>query len=443
MSTAYTEGLKFIDSLYGTGVKKPELLLTQQAPSGWFLEGEEQDLYEFISAHIRENGKLPHPETLLHDYAYTVGETDESPQYYLGKMKNRHFYSVMAGDMTEIHGLLKANKVEEALKVWTHTTARLVLEGDPGRIVNFKEDGHQLVHDEFVAMNKGYADYIDTGWKYLDEMMLGLRPGDFLGMVGRPGMGKTYQLLHMARHTWRAQQKIPLFVSMEMKPLLLSQRLAAMDNKVAITHLKNGQLGSKEKDRLFTGLEELRDSDQVPFWILDGNLAATVNEIEALVQLLQPDVVFVDGAYLLQHPNPKIQKWEKIGANAEQMKQEIATRLGVPVVASYQLNRNHSRDIKKGIDSGLENIAGADIIGQIASVVLAADQDESLEQANRMRIKVKKGRSGEKGEFIINWVFDDPPFMDFSQIEEKPPGHDEAKENAGPEQGEVDPDLLG
>jgi hypothetical protein len=66
---------------------------------------------------------------------------------------------------------------------------------------------------------------------------------------------------------------------------------------------------------------------------------------------------------------------------------------------------------------GLEDIAGADAIGQIASVVLGLLQEESIESLMTKRFEILKGRSGEVGSFDTNWVFDLPGnAMDFSEV---------------------------
>ena len=131
---------------------------------------------------------------------------------------------------------------------------------------------------------------------------------------------------------------------------------------------------------------------------------------------LQPDVVFIDGAYLIRHES-KNQRWERLTYIAEGIKQRIAEDLDMPVIISYQFNRGAD---KKGADATLADIAYTDSIGQLSSVVLGILEEESIETSNSRKIKVLKGRDGQVGEFKINWNFDNGPnFMDFTEIEDE------------------------
>ena len=219
----------------------------------------------------------------------------------------------------------------------------------------------------------------------------------------------TYCGLYTALSAWRAD-KIPLFISMEMKPLLIAQRLAAMDAKCSITQLKKAELSTKKEEVVMAQLES--NKSKTPFWIVDGSLALNVSELTMQVQQLKPDAVYIDGAYLMQSDNPRLSRWEKNTDVAEKIKSRIAEDMNIPAVISYQMNRQAQR--KEG--GGLDTIAYTDAIGQLSSVVLGMMEDESIETLKRRKISILKGRSGESGEFIINWNFDNFPFMDFSEV---------------------------
>jgi len=240
----------------------------------------------------------------------------------------------------------------------------------------------------------------------------GLQGGDILSIVGRPAAGKTYKMLQIAKHVWWTQKKIPMFVSMEIKPLPLIQRVAAMHSKVSITKLKHASLSTKSWGKLKTDLSELHEY-KTPFWIVDGNLTSTVADIMMLCRQLHPDVLFIDGGYLLRHPSWRLSRWEKIAENIEMIKEQIAGEMNIPVVISYQFSRESSG--KQDDGTGIEHIAGADVIGQISSIVLGLFEPDSVETLQHRHIEVLKGRSGEIGGFDINWIFDDWPFMDFNQ----------------------------
>ena len=223
----------------------------------------------------------------------------------------------------------------------------------------------------------------------------------------------TYNLLKMMHHAWSQQGKSPLFVSMEMTPTPLIQRLAAMHTHFNVSKLKKGEFSTKKKGQLFSVLKGLKSYDR-PMWVVDGAMAATLEDIWSLCQQLKPDCVFIDGAYMLGHKNRRLNKWERIGENAEGIKKILAKELQVPVVASYQFGKQAAKKGKKEVEVGLEDVYGSDVIAQVSSLVVGLMEEENVESMKQKKVTILKGREGGSGEFYINWMFDT---MNFEEID--------------------------
>jgi replicative DNA helicase len=256
------------------------------------------------------------------------------------------------------------------------------------------------------------------GWPSLDYMSGGMRAGDFVTFVGRPQAGKTFKLLYTAHNAWRMGRPI-LFISMEMMTTIITQRLAAMHTKKNLTDLIKAELSTKAVTSMMVDLHKLKKAE-VPLWVVDGSLIRYPDDIVMLCHQLKPMAVFVDGAYLLDNPDKRLGKWDKQAENARQMKQRIATDLGIPVVASYQLTKGSVKAKKttKGKEppkDGMEDVYGSDEMAQLSTVMLGLFDDESeIESKKQRTIKILKGRNGESGSLVINWDFSDK--MDFTEI---------------------------
>jgi len=225
----------------------------------------------------------------------------------------------------------------------------------------------------------------------------------------------TFQMLYSAMNVWKRDRKTVLVASMEMKPILLMERLAAMHTHTAYDYILQGQiptLFSGDKNAKFKeSLMELQ-GDDVPFYIVDGDLTATVGDIRTLAQQLKVDCVFIDGGYLVNVPG-KFGKYEKVAEACRGMKQQIAQSLDIPCVVSWQFSREATK-LKGDAKVGLEHIGYSDEIGQLSSIVLGLFQDDTVETKERRKIDILKGRFGETGEFYTNWDFKN---MDFSECE--------------------------
>jgi len=237
-----------------------------------------------------------------------------------------------------------------------------------------------------------------------------------LSVVGRPAQGKTMQMLYCAHHAWKVQQRRVLFVSMEMKPLTIQQRLTALHAHLPMSKVKNAELSTKHLDRLKGALLEIQNHAS-PFWVVDGNFTATVEDIWMLARQLAPEAIYVDGSYLLKHPRER-DRFKRVAENADLIKQDLSDL--APVACSWQFARGVARKAKKngkiGDEVGLEDIGYTDAIGQASSLVIGLFEEESVETIKQRRVQILKGRNGEIGEFLTRW---DWLTMDFTEVVEE------------------------
>jgi len=217
--------------------------------------------------------------------------------------------------------------------------------------------------------------------------------------VGRPGVGKSYFLGNMSLYSYREMQAVPLVVTMEMSAVQWSRRLAALESSVTAQMLRLGRLSIYGKNQLQQAINIFAGMDR-PYYILQGSLNSTVEDLALRVQELRPSVVYVDGAYLMQTKEKNKARWERVTTVAEYQKM-IAKEFDIPIIASWQFNR-------KGPGS-LGNIAYSDAISQLASIVCGIEdekkQGQTMWEARVYKIlKLLKGREGERG--VIRVLYD-------------------------------------
>lgn len=224
----------------------------------------------------------------------------------------------------------------------------------------------------------------------------------------------TWQMLHATHHAWREQEACILFASMEMKQLPIQQRLIAIESKLSTAGVKNATLTTVGLAKLKGSLTQIKTAKSA-FWVTDGNLSATVDDIDLLCNILKPDLVAIDGAYLLKHPTER-DRFRRAAENVELIKQRLADRC--PVIASWQFAKSGSKkNKKKGEKTDLDDIGYTDAIAQISSIVLGLMQIESVETMQTRVVDILKGRNGEIGQFKTKWDFIN---TDFSEVIEEP-----------------------
>lgn len=417
-------------SNYALGHKALLSFCLAQNPMAWhkakltkaMFKPQEQPAFEWVDGFVRKHHALPKIETLVSAFPM-VGDVTapEPPSYYAEHLENRYFNELISEANLASQNILKEDPkaIDKALQVIKEASKAIAVQRYRARIVDLAQDGPSMVMTAYqnTLLVEKVAEF---GWAYLDGLTGGLMGGDIVSFVGRPAAGKTFKMLYTAMHNWKLGRNV-LFVSMEMAPLPIIQRATALYAHTNLTQLKQGAYSTHAApgqtstfSKFVQGLKELA-TEKAKFWVVDGNLAASPEDIYELALQLGADLVFIDGAYLMKNKNPRLDRFTRVAENSETMKL-CTSDLEIPTFASWQFNREASKkkDVKQ--TGGLEDIAYSDAIGQISTVALGLFQEDTVETLYQRVIKVLKGRNGEIGEFKIHWDF---MTMNFSQVVEE------------------------
>jgi replicative DNA helicase len=412
---------------FNIGLMVIRRMCEQQLPRDWhkaklstaLFKGTEIEVFKWVDAHVSKHHALPQVVTLEAAFP-DIKEisTPEPSSYYLSMLENKFYYETLNNANIDSQSLLKENqnanvqaaeRLQEALNVITQQKYR-------AQIVDVGLEAAQLVLKEYHSA-LSTDDVSSFGWDYLDKNG-NVMPGEVVSIVGRPGLGKTWLGLYGAIHNWKCKRNV-LFVSMEMSPLAVLQRVSTMYAGTNIGQLKLGAYATSPKgastyDKFKAGLQGIYSED-AKFYLIDGNLAASAEDVYTLADQLKCKTVYVDGAYLLRHRNGRLNRFERVAENVELIKR-FTTDQQCCSFTSWQFNREASKKKGKNEEAGLEDIAFADGIGQISSIVLGLFQQEGIETVKRRQIRILKGRNGEIGSFEINWDF---TTMSFSEAKDE------------------------
>jgi hypothetical protein len=412
MTQMVTYGHHYLAALLAEG--KPSTLLKGGAIDHLFLPNEIM-AYAFVKDFVEQYHQLPSPDTIFAHLAIELPETVEPSAYYHDIMVDRHTEMELKRAMKLAAEQLSGDtkNIQGAFEILNETATELMVRRNPLVISDFRDAYDSLVGAYTSVWNEDVSKGVMLGWPTLDDLTGGLQQGDLLSIVGRPEKGKSMLMVHAAHHAW-LQGRHVLFLSMEMRPLLVQQRLAALHTHLPMTWVKNATLPTKGLQRYKEGLAEAQASES-SFWVVDGNMAATVDDVWAIASQLKPDLIAVDGGYLLKHPTER-DRYRRVAENADLIKHRLCAL--APVVASWQFARPPGKTVKKigpAAVATLDDIGYTDAIGQVSSIVLGVFEEASIETVHQRRIEILKGRSGESGRFFTHW---DWWKMDFSEVPE-------------------------
>lgn len=387
----------------------------------WFIK-DEVPIYEWIHRFVERYGHLP-SIAFCRRRVEGLGVPDSPEPFgvWHDQYIERALYHRFDVMLPELQRKLGARDVLGALDQITRLVDDAhVLRSDGGRDLHTAPDLAETVLQELLASRTSHGmTGIPTGWPSLDQETRGWQGGDLYVVLARPKMGKSTLLIHAAKTAHEAGFT-PLFVSMEMRTTQVGRRLLGMLTGMNAGVMKSGHISSSGEEVLRQAISTLRENP-IPFYLIEGQFRKDINDLQSLIHELRPNIVFLDGGYLVKIAKlAKVAKWEQISEIAQSLK-TIASTAGIPIITSFQFTRQvKSSDAAK---AGFEHIQLADAIGQLASVGIGLFDEAAsagYQGERRRRVEIVGGREGEEGGFFIHWDWDRHIFTEIVETQPEP-----------------------
>ena len=251
---------------------------------------------------------------------------------------------------------------------------------------------------------------IPTGLLGLDRITSGFRPQQLITFVGEAKKGKSLMTLIMANAA-HLHGKSPLFVSFEMSAEEQAARYDAIVSKVAYTNILRGSLTNNELEKIANTLRMRKNMH--PFVVTeDTSSLTTVSALAAKVKEFKPDILFVDGVYLMDDENGEPKGSPQALTNITRSLKRLAQNADIPVIGttqvlSWKLGNKKSRKITA------DSIGYTSSFAQDSDLIVGVESDPDID--NQSIIRVVLARSAPLGEIRINWDWKN---MDFTEVGE-------------------------
>ena len=256
-----------------------------------------------------------------------------------------------------------------------------------------------------ASKNAGKIVGIPTGFKDLDEKTSGFQRSDLVIVAARPAMGKTAFALNIAQQSAVKFGSSVIIFSLEMSKEQLGSRLLAMQARVEMQKVKQGNLDNKDWERMTIALDELHSAKIV----IDDTPGISLMEMRNKCRRLKAeqglDMVVVDYLQLMQFGGRTDNRQQEISAISRSLKL-LAREMDCPVIVLSQLSRApEQRQDKRPILSDLRESGS---IEQDADIVLFLYRDdyynEDTQRPGICEVNIAKHRSGPTDKIELTWV---------------------------------------
>ena len=390
-----------------------------------FFMGEHARVFNFIYDTVLNSGQVPSarvveqhfPNYELYSYFREEGDfeadfeivgTEENLKFWCNELRLKTKHNTLAGSMEDIVELLQNSDTEEAYAKLKKTIAFIeseVTETADVDITKNVEDRKQayLKRKENKGM-EGLAYPLD----FLNYLTKGLKPETLTTLIALSGTGKTWFEILIGSYLMLQNCTVLQFVT-EMSETIMRDRYEAMlysmcYGEMSYSNFKSGVLPLEQEKKFFEFLE----NDLPNFEPLIIATATGVMGMSAEIEKYNPDIVLVDGVYLMEDDQGAKDDWLRVAHITRDIK-KLAKRTKKPIFINTQADKNTSK--KTGPE--LNSIMYTQAIGQDSDEVMALLRDEIMIADHEAQIKMLKQREGILGKVTMNWDFD---HMDFSQI---------------------------
>lgn len=239
---------------------------------------------------------------------------------------------------------------------------------------------------------------IPTGFRELDNVLLGLQKSDLNIWAAVTGMGKTSAMLSAALNMARRGARIG-FVTQEMEADQITRRLIALESGLNLQAVRSGKMNKDQYGRFVASLGKV---SELPIYIHSKRVTPDQLRAKALNWMTDGglDVLFVDYLQIMSGGDmfKGNQRTQEVSYFARSLK-DLALELRIPVVAAAQLNRElEKRQNKRPI---LSDLRESGEIEQAADIVVFIYRDEYYNDAtefpNQADLIIAKHRNGPTG----------------------------------------------
>jgi archaellum biogenesis ATPase FlaH len=370
-----------------------------------YFRGDEKKAFNFLKEYFNRYSTHPSLATIAVEIEQPTcfqALPNETSEYWLHKIKQRHRFSISQQGIKRIENLLERAHITDAVDAFGDIYSGLRATYTESRAIDLRDAERDVLNKHELLQQGGQLPGIPFGFPYIDNVSGGAQRGDSIVIAGVTGSGKTYLSLRIALSAWYAGYNI-LFLCTEMPIHQVARRLLAMEANFDARNLKLGRLSYFAVQKALGILETPVTVDlegQTNFFkILPGGLYSRLEDVQLITRELRPELLVIDGASLVRMPKFRGSRWERMIEVMESTK-ELAMSEDIATISTYHFGKQYVGTV--------EGVYGGLAMSQLASILYSFEfeRQEDRDSPNPVQyriLKLLKGRDGESGAIRVQY----------------------------------------
>jgi replicative DNA helicase len=383
-------------------------LLSRGVEDGWFLNDSNQAVWRFLKDHWTKYQEVPTATTVM----------DNFPTYRLLAVEDALDY--LLDQLVEFR---RRNKSIDVIQ----QAASAIESGDHNSAISIMGKGYAALIDEGVVLSEDidltdqpmerYNSYLNvktrpngllgmaTGFQVMDLATAGLQGGQLITIIAPPKTGKSVLAMQMAVNVHN-DGWVPAFQSFEMSNTEQEHRHDAMRAHISNNRLVRGCLKPAEETRYQKMLTDMETMHH--FYLTESISAYSVSQLSLKMEKLRPNILFVDGVYLMTDEISGERGTPIALRNITQSLKRVAQKFDIPVVQTTQVLNSKVRGGQITADS----IAFSSSFHQDSDVIFALQRQDEEDDSSRL-LKIVASRNTGPAEVELLWDWEEGKFQEY------------------------------
>lgn len=357
-------------------------------------ESDGKELLAHVIKHIEEYGSAPTAEMIAHELGGSFNKVESDVDWLIDQIKQRYRRNQAKRTTAKVAKLV-VSEPEEAIKVaLDEYTSIYNASAESGNVLDKESWGTALAEYD-RKVKGGTFDGITFGYEAIDECLGGMRPEQLSWVIGRPKMGKSWQLLKSAVEA--AHQGVTgTFLTIELSVEEMYGRFQCMYAGVSYSLYQHGRLTDADWDRLDEAGERYMESEGRIDFVHPDHDQRLVTDLSLEARRRDAQIVWCDqfsfveakpGRYDKDHDRMKSIVYDIKAACAHQ-----------PWYVAAQFNREAASMTEM---ADLSQIGLTDHIGQAADHVLGIYSNKDMKANGLFQLGTLATRGFEGGTWEI------------------------------------------
>jgi len=373
----------------------------------WFFNDLNKQVWKFVSKHNEKYGEVPTAVTVRDNFpTYTLHAVEDSIEYLLDQLIEYRKRQKTIDALLEAQQAVSQQDHNTALQTMASAAQILMNDNQRDSTDENLSDHPMQRYDEYIAIKTRPNGLLglSTGFKTIDEITSGVLKQQLWTIAAPPKTGKSVLAMQMAIRAQDENQRV-MFQSFEMTAREMKTRYDAMRSHISHKRLIMGALRPDEEKSYLNHLGMARDD----FWMPDTVASRTITGLCAKVEKYKPDILFVDGMYLMFDEETGETESERSLRSLTRGMKRVAQRYDIPVVVSTQTLRSKMRGGKVTADS----IGYTSSFLQDSDIVLVLQRQDEEDDSSRS-LSVAASRISGMGSTDLLWDWEEGRFEEYA-----------------------------